>query len=388
MKRTDPAPPPTLTLRLTASGVWWLVAAALIGALAWYKSINQVLILVYAMTVLVALNGVAAWAAVRRATAVRLPTSPVFPGERAACGVRVSNGAGHAVTVSVTDRAGGSGATVLVYRLPAGRSLDCSVVRSFPGRGRFGGPVTVSSAFPFGLLECVRPGEPGGDILVLPPAGAAEPDGLRRWARRHAAGGGRTRRVTADQGEVRGVRPYRPGDTIRDVHWRSTARRGALMVREYDATPAPALVLVIEPWLPAAPTAADRGRLEAALSLAVTVALTWRRTFDSPVTVAVPGGEVVTAASEDHLRAALAPLADVAGGETAEPVSGGSLERHLAHSARVVVSSRPNTPYAAALARATGTPFLAVSPADPLPWYHPPEAVTPAGAGPPTGGGE
>jgi uncharacterized protein (DUF58 family) len=36
--------------------------------------------------------------------------------------------------------------------------------------------------------------------------------------------------------EVRGVRAYTPGDPARLVHWRSTARRGELMVRELESS--------------------------------------------------------------------------------------------------------------------------------------------------------
>jgi uncharacterized protein (DUF58 family) len=183
------------------------------------------------------------------------------------------------------------------------------------------------------------------------------------------------RRVTTDHAEVRGVRPYRAGDALRDVHWRTTARRGEPMVREYDAAPSPELVLVIEPWLPDAPTPADRDRLERALSLAATIAVTWRRACDSPVMVVVPGREPVisTAASEEDLRAALTPLAEVGGGATPEALPGDAFDRHLARGARVVVSSRSNTPYAAALARSTGKAFATIGPDDRLPWYMPPD---------------
>lgn len=34
--------------------------------------------------------------------------------------------------------------------------------------------------------------------------------------------------------EVFGVREYRPGDPLRRIHWRSTARRGKLIVREFE----------------------------------------------------------------------------------------------------------------------------------------------------------
>ncbi len=33
--------------------------------------------------------------------------------------------------------------------------------------------------------------------------------------------------------DVRGVREWRPGDAVRHVHWRSTARTGRLTVLEY-----------------------------------------------------------------------------------------------------------------------------------------------------------
>ncbi len=380
MRRTEDAPAGA-RLRFTQSGLGWLTAAVLIGALAWYKSINLVLIVVYAMLCLLVLNGLLSWLAVRRTTARRIAIPPVFAGERAECGVVVANGSAHAVTVTAEDRAGEGANSFLVYRLPAGRTLACTAWREFPTRGRFGGPVTLGSGFPFGFLECERPGGAGGEIVVLPRPGVADADGLRRWVLRSAGGDDRARRVlrrvSTDQAEVRGVRPYRPGDAIRDIHWRTTARRGEPMVREYDTAPSPELVLVVEPWLPVTPTAADRARLEAALSLAVTIAVTWRRAFGSPVTVVVPGRApaVATAASEEDLRAALTPLADVTGGGTPDALPADAFHRHLARGARVVVSSRPNTPYAPALGRSTGKPFVAVCPGDRLPWYQPPKVL-------------
>jgi len=43
-----------------------------------------------------------------------------------------------------------------------------------------------------------------------------------------------TRRVSSDAFEFFGIREYRPGDPIKRIHWRSTARLGTLVVKEYE----------------------------------------------------------------------------------------------------------------------------------------------------------
>src|SRR5437868_3395924 len=105
-------------LAFTPSGVLWLAVALLVGFLAWFKSLNLVLMVVYVMVALVVLNGVLAWLAVRRVKAGRIPLPPMFAGERAECGVRVSNHSSRPVTVTALDRAGEKTNSFLVYRLP------------------------------------------------------------------------------------------------------------------------------------------------------------------------------------------------------------------------------------------------------------------------------
>lgn len=45
---------------------------------------------------------------------------------------------------------------------------------------------------------------------------------------------------------VRGVREYLPGDRLRQVHWRATARHGQLVVKESEETRAPLLHVVLD----------------------------------------------------------------------------------------------------------------------------------------------
>ncbi|HTZ10087.1 MAG TPA: DUF58 domain-containing protein [Acidimicrobiales bacterium] len=90
----------------------------------------------------------------------------------------------------------------------------------------------VASAAPFGLLwwrRRVAVGLPR-PLVVAPRLGRARPV---RPGRDDTTGEG-AGRVPAPMGEPRGVRPYRPGDNRRWVHWPGTAHSGQLMVREME----------------------------------------------------------------------------------------------------------------------------------------------------------
>jgi uncharacterized protein (DUF58 family) len=57
--------------------------------------------------------------------------------------------------------------------------------------------------------------------------------------------------------EMFGVREYRPGDPLRRIHWRSSARRGELVVREYEPPGVQTLGIFCDPD-PATPEVADQ----------------------------------------------------------------------------------------------------------------------------------
>ncbi|MBK9051108.1 MAG: DUF58 domain-containing protein [Chloroflexi bacterium] len=103
-------------------------------------------------------------------------------------------------------------------------------------RGRYRlGPITLSSSDPFGLFPMTRNLISISHVVVYPmtvdiyqfviPTGVLPGgDALRR----------RTHYVTTN---ASGVREYAPGDSFNRIHWKSTARRGRLIVKEYELDP-------------------------------------------------------------------------------------------------------------------------------------------------------
>lgn len=144
------------------------------------------------------------------------------------------------------------------------------------GRYRFG-PISVSSRFPLGLIERARVYPAHDELLIYPRLGRLRSGWQRDLL--HAS-----ELVTIPQSrsglyddEFHRLREYRPGDNPRAIHWRSSARRNELIMREYHQSREHNLIVVLDLWAPANPAAADVERVEWALSLVGTLCLEHRR---------------------------------------------------------------------------------------------------------------
>jgi uncharacterized protein (DUF58 family) len=106
--------------------------------------------------------------------------------------------------------------------------------------------VDVASAAPFGLMwwtRRVRLSLPS-ELHIGPKLGTA----ISLPRQEDDRSGDSAHRSPRDIGEPRGVRPYRPGDSRRWVHWPATAHSGELMVREMEGpTAEPVMVVVTLP---------------------------------------------------------------------------------------------------------------------------------------------
>jgi uncharacterized protein (DUF58 family) len=93
--------------------------------------------------------------------------------------------------------------------------------------------VRLATAFPFGVWTCYRRLEVSAPLIVWPHRvrliDTPESNGAP------SVGIGAPSTQTGDEGDWMGVRPYRPGDALRQVHWAQTARRDSLVVFERQA---------------------------------------------------------------------------------------------------------------------------------------------------------
>jgi uncharacterized protein (DUF58 family) len=363
---------------------WWIAAAVLLAVIGWFKSINLLLLLGYVLLALLGVNAWLAWRAARRPTGCRRPTAPVFPGELVVVAAEIANPSAHPVTALVTDRAGPNRVAWFLAPLAPGESRILTARWAFPARGKYPiGPLAVESSYPFGLVAAIRELTGPGEVVVLPAVGRVDLERFRRWLVRGATGDARSRRpsrrAAPGTGDVRGLRPYRPGDGPRDIHWRTSARRNQLLVREYDRGDPVGLVMVVDPWVPGGPLTPEASRrLEWALSLATTLGQAWCEIGDaSDLTVIVPGSPPTVRSGRctpGFVRQAFAVLADVAG-TPAVPTAVPPEARRSSRTARLVVSTRPGSPVADAL-RSSGLPCAAADPTVPPAWFVPPVHLT------------
>ncbi len=158
-------------------------------------------------------------------------------------------------------------------------------------RGRYTcGPIRLLTRFPLGLVERSYIMSCSGELLVYPRIGRLTP----LWHREQLDADELVQQTRPRGGtfedEFHRLREYRQGDSLRSIHWRTTARRNQLMVREHHQMRDQDLALVLDLWLPNHPTSEERANVELALSFAATVCVEHcQKSRESTIFVGVVG---------------------------------------------------------------------------------------------------
>lgn len=155
-----------------------------------------------------------------------------------------------------------------------GERVEITTLRVARRRGEVFEPtISVRSSAPFGVAERRRTTTvEGGRTLVLPVVETLGPLPFVRPApttevAMHTA----PRRGSGP--EYLGIREYRPGDSMRHVHWASTARTGAMMVREFEQEQTRRLAIVVDASRDAIASSGQLTPLDRVCSAAASIAL-------------------------------------------------------------------------------------------------------------------
>jgi uncharacterized protein (DUF58 family) len=103
-------------------------------------------------------------------------------------------------------------------------------------------PLQLHSRGPFGLFRTQHTLAAPGEVLIYPVYHPLQR--LRVFEKREIAEQQSLRIGRGSQ--IIGTREYRPGDSLRQIHWRSTARAGKLVVKEFTDDDQPSMTVVLD----------------------------------------------------------------------------------------------------------------------------------------------
>jgi len=231
-----------------------------------------------------------------RPTAELLAVEPGFPGETRELELSLS-GFGLA-TVSLSPGQGAAGGLDR-HTVTLPDTVSCELELSSRGVHRIG-PPTVSQRDPLGLFERERSVAASTELLVYP----------RPYA---SARGSVAARVLLDELETERqefdrIREYRPGDSLRHVHWKSSAKHDAFLVKEFTPPERDETVTIV--------ATAPKPEVDEMARLAATVTeLALAGGYS--VELATPDGHLPPGQGSAHRENLLALLARTGGGTVA-----------------------------------------------------------------------
>ena len=287
----------------------WSLLGASVGLYVGGRILGLVQLAALAACAALLLAGAALWARTRevdldahRQVAERLQVGVVGRVDL----VVTSRGSRTTPTVAVADAfdRGRRLARLLLPPLHTGESARAAYRIPTERRGRyFLGPLRISVSDPFGVARRSETLLGTDEVLVyprlheVPPPPEGGGDDLDRDAPR-------VRGRPDPGGDFLTLREYQPGDDLRRVHWRSTARRDELMVRQGELRRrAPAVVL-----LDVRPAAHDRRSFEIAVEACASIVAAIERA-GRPVEVVTSAGAPIGTPGQRHLASVLDELA-------------------------------------------------------------------------------
>jgi uncharacterized protein (DUF58 family) len=265
-------------IRPTKVGVWYVIAALIVGVAASNTGNNALYIVLAAMLGVLVVSGVVSRLNLQRLAFELAPPGELFANRPFHMRLTVRNGGRWLPRWLLVFTLGDQGQPLLVPYLPRkGTSRGfMELLLSRRGRHRFAS-VHVGSIFPLGFFHKGLRYRTDAEVLVYPelfPAATSVPE------RSSARGEGFSQRVGWGH-DLHSLRTFRQGDDPRRIHWKQTARTGSMVYTERETEEGRRLSILFDNAVGALATEAAEARFERLVSEAATAAVDYLgRGFD------------------------------------------------------------------------------------------------------------
>lgn len=156
----------------------------------------------------------------------------------------VNTGFGPRMPTQIDVPVGEGLAEVAVPFLRAGTQVKTRIAIPTSRRGLiFVGPASLTKSSPIGIISSEMTWGKAHRVYVYPRT-ILLPN--TRLGLMHDLEGISSRHIVADDLSFHAIRDYAPGDSPRHIHWKSTAKTGSLMVRQYDQSVRSELMVVLD----------------------------------------------------------------------------------------------------------------------------------------------
>ena len=301
-------------LRFTPEGKWFIAISVAIGFAA-VNTGNNLLYLVLAMllSLIIASGFLSEWG-IKGLEINR--TFPRYIFARTPCSIllKVTNKKKHLPSFSLEfeEQVNGDSKKGLAYLFRVGpKKTHTQIYRfSFPHRGLYQlHEPHLLTRFPFGFFIKGARFKESREVLVYPhvtPWNKLIPDIA------HGEGGVISKPHKGRGEDIFAIREYLPGDTSRDIHWRSTAKHSQAMVKEYEMPGIKKVHIVLDTSMTRKITPSELNSFEERVSKAASLAYHLLKQQDCFVGLSVGNEFIPPRKGDSHLHRMLRALALVA----------------------------------------------------------------------------
>ena len=257
-------------IRITTVGLWYVLLSILVGITATNTGNNALYTVLAVMFAVMILSGFLSRANVRGLEVELDPPGEVFANRPFALGFTLRNRGRLFPRWFLLFTLSRSAQPLLIPFLPRrGKSVG-RLDMIIPARGRQSFPYAhVSSLFPYGFFRKGVRYRVNLELLVFP---EIFPAGTRRLDEVEQLGDESSRRAGWGHG-LHALRPFRHGDDPRGIHWKQTARTGAMIYMERESERTRRLSILFDNAVGELADADEQRRFERLVSEAATAAV-------------------------------------------------------------------------------------------------------------------